>query len=46
MNLPKIDLSAIPGLDMATGIYGAATQFAATYDDTTVAVMVYVYDHV
>lgn len=45
MNLPKIDLSAIPGLETATGIFGSATQAAANFDDSVVAVMVIVYEN-
>ena len=44
MNAPKIDLSAIPGLDTAQGLFGSLSQTAASYDDGVVAVMVYVYD--
>ncbi|QIG53340.1 hypothetical protein G6N82_03510 [Altererythrobacter sp. BO-6] len=44
MNIPQIDLNSLPGLDLATGLYGSATQLAANYDDTIVAIMVYVYD--
>nr|WP_298896884.1 hypothetical protein [uncultured Altererythrobacter sp.] len=44
MNLPKIELDAIPGLDTATGIYGSVMQAAANYDDSVVAVMVIVYE--
>lgn len=46
MNVPKIDLSAIPGLDVASGIYGSVSQAAGTYDDRVVAIMVYIYDTV
>lgn len=46
MNLPKIDLSAVPGLDTATGIFGSISQTTVGYDDSVVAVMVYVYDTV
>ncbi|MBV7264679.1 hypothetical protein [Erythrobacter ani] len=44
MNLPKIDLATIPGLETAQGLYGSATQFGAAYEDSVVAIMVYVYD--
>lgn len=46
MNIPKIDLSAVPGLDVANGIYGSVSQVAGTYDDKIVAIMVYVYETV
>jgi len=45
MNVPKIDLSTLPGLDTATGVFGSAMQVAADGgDDTVVNIMVYVYD--
>lgn len=44
MNFPKIDLAAIPGLETATGLFGSVTQAAANYDDSIVAIMVYVYE--
>ncbi len=44
MNLPKIDLTSLPGLETATGLFGSATQAGATYDDTIVVIMVYLYD--
>lgn len=42
MTLPKIDLGSLPELDAATGLFGS---FSANSDDTIVAIMVYVYDH-
>lgn len=44
MNVPKIDLASLPGLETAQGLYGSATQLGANYEDSIVAVMVYVYD--
>ncbi|MEL6878287.1 MAG: hypothetical protein AAGL68_09345 [Pseudomonadota bacterium] len=44
MNLPKIDLASLPGLDAATGLFGSATQAGANYDDTIVVIMVFIYD--
>ena len=44
MKFPTIDLSAIPGMDTATGIFGSVTQAAATFDDSVVAIMVVVYE--
>ncbi|MEP3049964.1 MAG: hypothetical protein ABJP48_03285 [Erythrobacter sp.] len=44
MNLPKIDLASLPGLDSAVGLFGSATQSGANYDDTVVVIMVYVHD--
>lgn len=43
MELPKIDLGSLPDLDAATGLFGS---FSEAADDTIVAIMVYVYDHV
>lgn len=44
MNLPKIDIASLPGLETAQGLFGSATQLGANYEDSIVAVMVYVYD--
>ena len=44
MNLPKIDLASLPGLETAQGLYGSATQLGANYEDSIVSVMVYIYD--
>lgn len=44
MNIPKIALESIPGLDQATGIFGSAAQSASNYRDGIVAIMVYLYD--
>ncbi|MEM7689410.1 MAG: hypothetical protein AAF291_10350 [Pseudomonadota bacterium] len=44
MNTPKIDLSSVPGLETAQGLFGSLSQSNAGYDDGVVAVMVYVYD--
>ena len=44
MNIPKIDLSSLPGLDVATGLFGSTAPINATYDDRVVAIMVYVYE--
>lgn len=46
MNIPKIDLTALPGMDLVSGVYGSLSQAAGTYEDRTVAIMVYVYDTV
>jgi len=46
MNLPKIDLSALPDLDVLTGVFGSLAhpaQALAT-DDTIVSLMVFVYE--
>ena len=44
MNAPKIDLSALPGLETAQGLYGSATQMGGAYEESIIAIMVYVYD--
>lgn len=43
MKFPEIELGSLPDLEAATGLFGS---FPATgSDDTVVAIMVYVYDH-
>ncbi|MEO1730440.1 MAG: hypothetical protein AAFR64_06845 [Pseudomonadota bacterium] len=44
MNIPTIDVSTVPGLASAQGLFGSITQASASYDDSVVLVMVYVYD--
>lgn len=44
MDLPKIELASLPGLETAQGLYGSAVQLGAAYEDSVVAVMVYVYE--
>ncbi len=44
MDLPKIDLATIPGLETAQGLYGSALQLGAAYEESTISVMVYVYE--
>lgn len=46
MNLPKIDLSALPDLDTLTGVFGSIANpiRAMESDDTVVIIMVFVYD--
>lgn len=47
MQLPKIDLSALPDLDTLTGAFGSLVQGpqAQFYsDDALIVIMVYVYD--
>ncbi len=44
MNTPKIDLTSVPGLETAQGLFGSLGQSTASYDDGVVAVMVFVYD--
>ncbi len=44
MNLPKLDLSALPDLDVATGIFGSIGHTVAIADDGVVVIMVFLYD--
>ncbi|MEM6266281.1 MAG: hypothetical protein AAF707_02055 [Pseudomonadota bacterium] len=44
MDLPKLDLSTLPGLDTAQGLFGSANNASASYDDRIVDIMVYIYD--
>lgn len=44
MNLPKIDLASLPGLDSAAGLFGSVVEAGPTYDDRIIIIMVYVYD--
>lgn len=46
MNLPKIDLSALPDLDSLTGVFGSLSHIAqAAYsDDTILILMVFLYE--
>ncbi|MEM6909075.1 MAG: hypothetical protein AAF494_10385 [Pseudomonadota bacterium] len=44
MDLPKLDLSTLPGLDTAQGLFGSASNASASYDDRIVDIMVYIYD--
>lgn len=43
MNLPKIDLESLPGLEAVQGLFGSLSDLAsATVDDRIVVLMVYV----
>ena len=45
MDLPKIDLASLPGLDIATGLFGSlAAEAGPTVDDRIVVIMVYLYE--
>lgn len=45
MELPKIDLAALPGLDTVQGLFGSLSDVAnASVDDRIVVLMVYVYE--
>lgn len=46
MNLPKIDIASLPGIDQVTGLFGSlvASGNGGTMDDPIIVIMVYVYD--
>ncbi len=46
MNLPKIDLDALPDLDTLTGLFGSLTDAARVQysDDTIVILMTFLYE--
>lgn len=45
MNLPKIDLESLPGLDAVQGLFGSLSDLAnASVDDRIVVLMVYIYE--
>ncbi len=46
MNLPKIDISALPDLNTITGMFGslAHTAHVQSSDDTLIIMMVFIYD--
>jgi hypothetical protein len=44
MNLPKIDLSALPDLDTLTGLFGTLSQARRGHDDTIVVLATFVYE--
>lgn len=44
MNLPKIDLASLPGLESASGLFGSVVDAGPSYDDRIIIIMVYVYD--
>ena len=47
MNLPKIDISSLPELDVLTGIFGSIKNFdlaLAGSNDLIIVLMVYIYD--
>ena len=46
MNLPKIDLSALPDLDSLTGVFGSLSDLAqkASSDDTILILMTFLYE--
>jgi hypothetical protein len=46
MNLPKIDISALPDLDTLTGVFGSLVHPARAIesDDSVIIIMVFVYE--
>lgn len=47
MNLPKIDISSMPDLDVLTGIFGSIKHLdlgLAASNDLIIVLMVYLYD--
>ncbi|MBK6800730.1 hypothetical protein [Novosphingobium sp.] len=46
MNLPKIDISALPDLDTLTGVFGSLANPGQSLqsDDSIVILMVFIYD--
>jgi hypothetical protein len=46
MNLPKIDLSALPDLDQLTGVFGSLVDTARVQssDDTIIILMTFLYE--
>jgi len=46
MNLPKIDISALPDLSSVTGIFGSLAHAAhvQSSDDTVIVMMVFLYE--
>ena len=46
MNLPKIDLSALPDFHALTGVFGSLTDAirGQSMDDSLIALMTFVYD--
>ncbi len=46
MDLPKIDVSALPDLDTLTGVFGSLAHPAQALqsDDTIIMIMTFIYD--
>ena len=47
MNLPKIDISALPDLDTLTGLFGSVfepAKVSGTVDDTIIILMTFVFE--
>lgn len=44
MELPKIDVSGLPVLETATGLFGSLSHSAAASDDRIIILMVWFYD--
>lgn len=44
MNLPKIELAALPGVDTLTGVFGNLAHQAQASDDTIIDIMEFIYN--
>lgn len=44
MNIPRINLDQIPGLDSAQALFGAVLQAGGPIDDRIVEIMVFLYE--
>ncbi len=45
MQLPKIDLASLPGLETAQGLFGSLSEMASgSVDDRIVVLIVYLYE--
>lgn len=45
MEFPKIDLTSLPGLDVATGMFGSVSHFSPqASDDRVIILMVWIYE--
>jgi hypothetical protein len=42
--MPKIELTSLPGLETAQGLYGSLSQHTASFNDIIVDIMVFLYD--
>ena len=44
MNLPKLDLSLLPDLDMLTGLFGSMMSRSPAHDDSIVILATFIYE--
>ena len=44
MQLPKLDLSALPDLDILTGLFGSLMATGPGHDDTVVILATFIYE--